>query len=880
MAVNDDREQEERRRRSPERQGPFTDETLDDVEALGYPVWARREEIRKYFRQSDQPFSIVLTGETGSGKTTLITSILAGIPELTGKVIISQPRKLAASENAERTAELMHVTLGQEAGYQYRGEKEANDDTRFLFTVNGWLLRRMQADDEQSKLLLDYSVVVVDEVHERTRDGDVLLSLLKRVQKIRMERNLAPLRIISTSATVDKEKFKRHLETDIVVDVPGTTVRDEFKPVEHYEVRDNPLLDPIELDAMPKKAAEKARDYILAKKAKVAAKLQAGAITQTQADADDNILIFMPGVYEIGRTMRELKRELKALGIEDEFEILPLHSKLPKKEQKKIYGKGKRKIIVSTNIAETSLTVPGVRCVIDSGRIRQKVFDPSSGAERYITAKHSVSGIRQRRGRIGRKIPPTGIPDEYFALFDQDDPAREEFQPPEIDRSNLESIVLLLKKCGIDDVRNFDFIDKPDEKNHLSERLDVAIKSLQDLGALDAEEKLTPVGELMAGLPVEPHAARMIVAAVQNNDGIEEACTLAACFENGNVFIRPRGKEDDADAFRRGFNQSGSDFMATLEAFQRYQEHKGSDNWETNEPTAFLSRSTLIEADKLRDDLIEILKDQDATIQISKSSDRELFDRNIAAGFVDKICYADSDQRYFDSGFYLSAHNPGMKVRIDRNSAVAEKKPNVIVTSSIYQREGYGSAGPAHPISLKTFHAAATRLVTHKPEAPYYSPGKDEVVHHEVYEFKHLSEQHRLSVTDEEAHQAFIHALATGDLKEPIFLANREVFNNGRCSLADLVQFYDGLLPGIKSWRELHELLQQGSVDLLYPGAVTPEEKITRPVIAKVVPSQTAAPGQGVGGATTSRPSEPQPEQIKKQPLLTRFKNFLKKIFS
>ncbi|MFN7088773.1 MAG: helicase-related protein, partial [Candidatus Paceibacteria bacterium] len=417
------------------------------------------------------------------------------------------------------------------------------------------LLRKIQEDP----LLQDYSAVMVDEAHERSLNIDFTLGLLKRLQKERAKVGLPPLKIIVTSATLEKEKFACYFGESSMVEVPG-----RLYPVDiHYE---NNVYD------YTTAAAEKVKMIV-------------------EQNKEGDILIFMPGWEEIDRTIKEIER----LGIPD-IEILPLHGEMAPEDQDKIFAQSKkRKVIVSTNIAETSVTVPGIRHVIDSGLIKQIEFDPSTGIETLSTRYHAKSGCVQRAGRAGRLAPG-----ECWRLYPESNfDIRPEFQTPEIQRSNLAHVILMMKKIGIENVRSFEFIDPPEAKS-----FEHAIDTLKTLGALDDNEDITDIGEAMAELPLEPHIARMVIEAEKYNC-VEAICTIASFLGGRSVFIRPKGKESEADVAHRHFRVPESDFLTLLRVWEEYEANDFSDSWARNN---FLHSKMLAEVRQVRYQLFRVLR--------------------------------------------------------------------------------------------------------------------------------------------------------------------------------------------------------------------------------------------------------------------------------
>ncbi|MCD6422044.1 ATP-dependent RNA helicase, partial [bacterium] len=560
---------------SEERRG----EKREEGESL--PVLEYKEEIKEAFLSSP---AILVVGETGSGKTTQIPQILLeALPEREGKptkIVVTQPRRVAAISVARFVASQRGERVGGEVGYQIRFDDHTSEGTRLNFVTDGILLRYLQEDP----LLRRYDVVMVDEAHERSLNIDFLLGLLKRAQRERKKASLPPLKVVVASATLEKEKFQGYFPEAPLIEIPG-----RLYPVEiHYH--------PPQWDNVPS-IIEKAGEVLK----QILSEYPCG-----------DVLVFMPGEEEINRTI-QLLQEIQQKGeIPLEVEFLPLFARLSPEDQDLIFHPGdKRRVIVATNIAETSVTVPRIEHVVDSGLIKQTFYNPATGITTLETIKHSQSGCLQRTGRAGRIKPG-----HCWRLFSEEDfNSRPEHTLPEIQRSDLSHVVLAMLKMGLglEDIRQFEFIDPPEPK-----ALEEAIKTLTFLGAIEKEGKLTPEGELMAELPLEPKLARMIIEA-EKHHCVEEVCTIASFLSaSRSVFVSP--KERDLRELAREKHQAffsnepfPSDFLAFLRVWEAFQEHllqagglkKEVKEWAKNN---FLSLRTLEEVSQIRRQLLRILR--------------------------------------------------------------------------------------------------------------------------------------------------------------------------------------------------------------------------------------------------------------------------------
>eukprot|EP01006_Ploeotia_vitrea_P039275 TRINITY_DN66328_c10_g1_i1.p1 TRINITY_DN66328_c10_g1~~TRINITY_DN66328_c10_g1_i1.p1 ORF type:complete len:540 (-),score=319.76 TRINITY_DN66328_c10_g1_i1:789-2384(-) len=438
------------------------------------PVYEFREQFKQTMRDNQV---IVLVGETGSGKTTQIPQflVLDGFNSDRRMVACTQPRRVAAMSVAKRVSEEMDVNLGEEVGYTIRFEDVTSDRTVLKYMTDGMLLREAMNDP----LLNRYSVIVLDEAHERTISTDVLMGLLKEVLPKRKD-----LKLVVMSATLDAGKFQDYFSGAPLMKVPG-----RMHPVEILYT------------------TEPERDY-----------LEAALRTVMQihmCEPPGDILLFLTGEAEIEDACKRISEE--AAKYEADYgrvKVLPLYSSLPPSQQQRIFedapeplykgGAPGRKIVVSTNIAETSLTIDGIVYVVDPGFSKQKVYNPRVRVESLLVTPISKASAQQRAGRAGRTRPG-----KAFRLYTED-AFKNELQEqtyPEILRSNLGSVVLHLKMLGIDDLVHFDFMDPP-----APETLMRALELLNYLGALDDEGDLTKTGRLMAMFPLDPQLSKAVIA--------------------------------------------------------------------------------------------------------------------------------------------------------------------------------------------------------------------------------------------------------------------------------------------------------------------------------------------------------------------------------
>ena len=467
---------------------------------------------------------LVLRAPTGSGKSTRIPQMLLDLNLVQGQIVVLQPRRIAARLLAARIAQERNVRLGGEVGYQIRFERVESAQTRIKFVTEALLLRQMASDPE----LKGVGAVVFDEFHERNLHSDVALALARRLQ----ETHRPDLLIMAMSATLDTEGVAKWLGSAETLAADGRT----------YPVQ-------IEYTHLPRNSTRPIWD---------AAAEQVRRVLSEEAEGD--ILVFMPGSYEIMRTIGAVRNLPESGGVE----ILPLYGELPPEEQDRaVKPSPGRKVIVATNVAETSLTIPGVRAVVDAGLARIARFDPHRGIDTLLVEPVSQASAEQRAGRAGR----TG-PGRCIRLWSQTDhEARPLREVSEIKRVDLSETILLLLSSGWGEAATFPWYEKPDDK-----ALQRALTVLADLGAVDAQGKLTDLGRRMSVFPAHPRYARMLLAA-GDLDCVYEVCRIAGLAQGRDILFR---KVDDRTENARDSveQEDGSDFFPRLALLQRAVEMK------------------------------------------------------------------------------------------------------------------------------------------------------------------------------------------------------------------------------------------------------------------------------------------------------------------
>ncbi len=576
------------------------EDVLAELEHL--PVAAMRETLRKELREHP---NFVLVGETGSGKTTCLPLLLLELRnelKLKGRIGITQPRRLAASSVTARVADMMEGDVGDQVGFQIRFENVTSHNTDIMFMTDGILLRKMQYDP----FLLEFSIIMLDEVHEKNNNIYLSLGLLREVNQLRIEANIPPILIVVSSATIEREKFAKYIggeDLDNSIEVPG-----KMFPVKVSYLTNVPLDY-----SFIQGAADKVKEIIETKR-------------------PGNILIFMPGKEEVNRTIEAIRSRYG----EDKLAILPLHSELSSEDQDKVLlPTDKRLVIVATNIAETSITVPTLVHTIPSGFVKQIQFNPKTGIEQLVLIECSLSSLRQQLGRVGR----TSEGECHYLFTEENMRRRRNYQVPEIQRSNLTQTILVLKRMGITDAKRFPFLDQPglDFIMHAED-------TLYSLGATNEHGEITEAGELMSDLSIKPELGAMVVEAIKSNpNSLNEICTLAALLNGKGLFSRPSNPFEAraADALiDRFYVDQSSDFMVLLNVWQSYVNSGYNKDWAI---ANFLNDRSLEEAKNIRLDIIEVLESRKIYVnQDGKSRpNKDALGKAVTSGFLNNLLVSD-----------------------------------------------------------------------------------------------------------------------------------------------------------------------------------------------------------------------------------------------
>ncbi|CAA9997872.1 unnamed protein product [Nesidiocoris tenuis] len=569
---------------------------------------------------------LIIEGETGSGKTTQIPQYLyqAGFTKDNKKIGCTQPRRVAAMSVAARVAEEMNVKLGNEVGYSIRFEDCTSERTVIKYMTDGTLHREFLSEPD----LLSYSVMMIDEAHERTLHTDILFGLVKDIARFRPD-----LKLLISSATLDAEKFSSFFDDAPIFRIPGRRF-----PVDIYYT----------------KAPE--ADYI---DACVVSILQIHA-TQPLGD----ILVFLTGQEEIETCQEILSDRVRRLGTRvKELLILPVYANLPSDLQAKIFEPtppGARKVVLATNIAETSLTIDNIIYVIDPGFCKQNNFNSRTGMESLVVVPVSKASANQRAGRAGRVAAG-----KCFRLYTAwaYKHELEDNTVPEIQRVNLGNVVLMLKALGINDLVHFDFLDPPPH-----ETLVLALEQLYALGALNHHGELTKLGRRMAEFPLDPMMGKMLLASEKYKCS-EEIVSIAAMLSvNSAIFYRPKDKLVHADTARKNFFLPGGDHLVLCNIYKQWADSDYSTQWCYEN---YIQYRSMKRARDVREQLVGLMERVEMEI-VSNHGDTVAIRKAITAGYFYHIA------RLSKAGSYKTVkHN--QTVMIHPNSSLFEELPRWVV---------------------------------------------------------------------------------------------------------------------------------------------------------------------------------------------------------
>lgn len=600
------------------------------------PVSQKKDEIAEAIRDHQV---VIVAGETGSGKTTQIPKICMELGRgVRGMIGHTQPRRIAARTVAERIAEELKSEIGRTVGWKVRFTDQVDQDATFVkLMTDGILLAEIQTDRE----LRAYDTIIIDEAHERSLNIDFLLGYLATLLPKRPD-----LKVIITSATIDPERFSRHFGDAPIVEVSGRTY-----PV---EVRYRPLLE--------EEGDDSDRDQITA---------ICEAVDELHSEGPGDILVFLSGEREIRDTADALnKRNLRFT------EVLPLYARLSHAEQHRVFQQHTgRRIVLATNVAETSLTVPGIKYVIDPGTARISRYSHRTKVQRLPIERISQASANQRKGRCGRTSD--GI---CIRLYSEDDfNGRPEFTDAEILRTNLASVILQMTAAGLGEIEKFPFIDPPDHRN-----IRDGVQLLQELGALDPSEKdpsrrLTQMGRQLSQLPVDPRLARMVVEADKNNC-VREVMVIAAALSIQDPRERPSDKQTQADQNHARFKDETSDFLSFLNMWRyvrEQQKERGSSSFRRMCKQEYLNFLRIREWQDIYSQLRTVAKTMGIHVNEADAPEQHVH-ISLLAGLLSHIGLKDTDKNE-----YLGAR--GAKFAVFPGSALFKKQPKFLMSAELVE---------------------------------------------------------------------------------------------------------------------------------------------------------------------------------------------------
>lgn len=611
------------------------------------PVSQKRDDIAAAIRDHQV---VIVAGETGSGKTTQIPKICMELGRgVRGMIGHTQPRRIAARTVAERVADELNTPLGEAVGWKVRFTDQVGADTYVKLMTDGILLAEIQTDRE----LRAYDTIIIDEAHERSLNIDFLLGYLAQLLPKRPD-----LKVVITSATIDPQRFSRHFGDAPIVEVSGRTY-----PV---EVRYRPLLE--------EDSDDSDRDQITA---------ITDAVEELQGEGKGDILVFLSGEREIRDTADALNKKNYRF-----TEVLPLYARLSHAEQHRVFQQHTgRRIVLATNVAETSLTVPGIKYVIDPGTARISRYSHRTKVQRLPIEAISQASANQRKGRCGRTSD--GI---CIRLYSEDDfAARPEFTDAEILRTNLASVILQMTAAGLGDIEKFPFIDPPDHRN-----IRDGVQLLQELGALDPTQKdpkkrLTEQGRKLAQLPVDPRLARMVLEA-DKNGCVREVMVIAAALSIQDPRERPAEKQTQADQQHARFKDETSDFLAFLNLWRyirEQQKERGSSSFRRMCKSEYLNFLRIREWQDIYSQLRTVAKQMGIHLNEDDAPEQHVHISLLAGllshiGMKDVKESKDSDPKQRGGrNEYLGARNA--KFAIFPGSALFKKPPRFIMSAELVE---------------------------------------------------------------------------------------------------------------------------------------------------------------------------------------------------
>ncbi|MEV0394726.1 ATP-dependent RNA helicase HrpA [Polymorphospora rubra] len=746
------------------------------------PVSDRRDEIAEAIRDHQV---VIVAGETGSGKTTQLPKICLELGRgVRGLIGHTQPRRLAARTVADRIAEELGTQLGETVGFKVRFSDRVGESTMVKLMTDGILLTELQHD----RLLRQYDTLIIDEAHERSLNIDFILGYLRQLLPRRPD-----LKVVITSATIDPQRFSRHFGDAPVIEVSGRTY-----PV---EVRYRPLVLETEAEESDDTDSDIVRDQIQA---------ICDAVGELSAEGPGDILVFLSGEREIRDTADALNRlDLR------HTEVLPLYARLSTAEQHRVFQPhGGRRVVLATNVAETSLTVPGIKYVVDPGTARISRYSHRLKVQRLPIEPVSQASANQRKGRCGRTSD--GI---CIRLYDEQDfLSRPEFTDPEILRTNLASVILQMTSIGLGDLAAFPFIDPPDRRNVAD-----GMALLHELGAIDPAQddprrRLTALGRRLAQLPVDPRLARMVLEA-DRNGCVAEVMVIAAALSIQDPRERPADRQAQADQMHARFVDKESDFATYLNLWRylrEQQQERSSSSFRRMCKAEHLNYLRVREWQDIHSQLRQVARTLDVTAN-EEPADAQRVHQALLAGLLSHLGVRDEKSKPTDTGRggrndYLGAR--GAKFALFPGSALFRKPPRWVMVAELVETSRLWGRIAAR-IEPEWAEALAGHLVKRSYSEPHWEKKQASVVAHEKVTLYGVplvtSRKVQFGRIDPElSRELFIrHALVEGDWEtgHAFFAANRALLGEieelehrarRRDILVDdqtLFDFYDQRIP-------------------------------------------------------------------------------------
>ncbi|MBI2617716.1 ATP-dependent RNA helicase [Candidatus Gottesmanbacteria bacterium] len=821
------------------------------------PVWGHREDILAAYGNKD---CIIVIGGTGSGKTTAIPFIVPG------RGITTEPKRKVTEGLARFVAQIRGTRLGDEVAYQYRGSgRGLSDKAQMTFMTEGTLLSILL----HNPTLSGFDYVALDEIQGETEDLNALGGILLKVQEKRRKTPGAnPLKLIAMTATPNNlEALKQYFPNSEVVPVEGRMFH-----VEPHFLKEKEYVKPKD---MARKAAETLFSQILRHEER---KKERG-----------NILTFMPGKAEIRATEKAIideferikneliqelgeevaLRQLKEAGIADDsgsfaLKIIPYHSQLSEEKlNEALSGSEERTILIATDVAETGLTLKNLQFVIDSGLVRQTEFNPSTGIERIKLVPCSKNSLLQRMGRAGRVREG-----DYFALFNEDNfESRPQAKVSEIERKNPMSFVMRLKKYGISSLDDIKLMARPPEQN-----LAYAIRMLKKWGALDSQERLTPLGDLMVEMGIEPRYAYLVAKGIENKC-IGEAITIAAYLSATRAKPLFTGSKEEIALLLKEFQRGAkSDFQTILTFWEEYQKNKNNIEWPIRK---ILNQNALDDIEEIRDDLLKFF--QENKIPFVTASNPQAIHRAITQTFLDRLFVLQKNGMYAALDGYMKG------IRIDKETSALEGfLPPIILVGDENDQD---VAQQVHQVDLHTIEELAPEYIKRVPLLARYDEEPDAVIQNiqvvlsgrVSYE---LEQKEQVPVEIRSAVGIFAQALAANRIRLPIVAENIYTINqinaawrrregqnaSDHFNQQKLEAFYrEHLAPfGIASKKDLERALASGKLNL----TITMAEHLPQPY----QPQAAKHPSQ-IHPITSQEPSESFLGRVRDR-LIEFFRNF------